>query len=380
MANNFIPKEVLAFLQRKKLKPTNRWTDLWHGEHARFFTVARSTYADIINDVYDEVVKAIADGSTLKTFQDRLTPVLQEKGWWGKAEDGVQLGSPRRLRTIYDTNLRTSYAAGRWERIQRRKKSRPYLRYVCVLDEKTRAEHRRWHNLILPVDDPFWTTHYPPNGWHCRCSVQQLSREELRRNGWSVSESPEETYRLWENRATGEVKRIPAGIAPGFDYNVGIANLRVKAREQVAEKLKKINPDIAHTAINSLVGSDDFAGFYKNPQGYFAIGVVDDRIKQALKAETIVCCLSDETLLKNQKHHPDLQLDDYLQINKVLQDYDILVQDTEKTVVSVKKIADKSYWLAVKVTRNKNEIFVLSYHLVKERDIKRLLGKGNRLK
>lgn len=108
-------------MQRKKLKPTDHWTDLWHGEHARYFTVARSTYADIINDVYDEVVKAIADGSTLKTFQDRLTPILQEKGWWGKAEDGVQLGSPRRLRTIYDTNLRTSYAAGRWERIQRRK-------------------------------------------------------------------------------------------------------------------------------------------------------------------------------------------------------------------------------------------------------------------
>ena len=63
MANNFIPKEVLAFLQRKKLKPTDHWTDLWHGEHARYFTVARSTYADIVNDVYDEVVKAIADGN-----------------------------------------------------------------------------------------------------------------------------------------------------------------------------------------------------------------------------------------------------------------------------------------------------------------------------
>ena len=79
MANNFIPKEVLAFLQRKKLKPTDHWTDLWHGEHARYFTVARSTYADIVNDVYDEVVKAIADGSTLKTFQDRLTPILQDR-------------------------------------------------------------------------------------------------------------------------------------------------------------------------------------------------------------------------------------------------------------------------------------------------------------
>lgn len=380
MANNFIPKEVLAFLQRKKLKPTDHWTDLWHGEHARYFTVARSTYADIINDVYDEVVKAIAEGNTLKTFQDRLTPVLQEKGWWGKAEDGVQLGSPRRLRTIYDTNLRTSYAAGRWERIQRRKKSRPYLRYVCVLDEKTRTEHRRWHNLILPVDDPFWTTHYPPNGWHCRCMVQQISKEDLDANGWTVSDSPEEIYRSWENTATGEVKQIPAGIAPGFDYNVGTANLRVKAREQVAEKLKKINPDIARTAINSLVRSDDFADFYKNPQGYFAVGIVDSRIKQALKTETSLCCLSDETLLKNQKHHPDLQLDDYMQINGILKDYDTLVQDSEKSVVAIKKVADKNYWLALKVTRNGKEIFTQSYHLTYSGQIKSLLRKGKRLK
>lgn len=97
--------------------------------------------------------------------------------------------------------------------------------------------------------------------------MQQLSREELGRNGWSVSSSPEIAYQNWENKATGEVKRIPVGIAPGFDYNVGIANLRVKAREQVAEKLKKINPDIARTAINSLVRSDDFADFYKILRG-----------------------------------------------------------------------------------------------------------------
>ena len=109
-------------------------------------------------------------------------------------------------------------------------------------------------------------------------------------------------------------------------------------------------------------------------------GVVDNRIKQALKTETSLCCLSDETLLKNQKHHPDLQLDDYLQINKVLQDYDILVQDTEKTVVAVKKISGKNYWLAVKVTRNGKEIFTQTYHLAEDRQLRKLITKGTRLK
>ena len=41
----------------------------------------------------------------------------------------VQLGSPRRLEIIYDTNLRTAHAAGAWEGIQDTKAFFPYLRY-----------------------------------------------------------------------------------------------------------------------------------------------------------------------------------------------------------------------------------------------------------
>lgn len=146
------------------------------------------------------------------------------------------------------------------------------------------------------------------------------------------------------------------------------------------KSLKKINPAIAATAVNRLVRSDDFADFYKNPQGYFAVGIVDERIKQALKAEVSVCCLSDETLLKNQEHHPDLTINDYKLMNDVLGNYDILVQDTTKSVVAVKKIADKNYWLAVKVTRKGNEIFTTTFHLAEDRQLRKLINKGRRLK
>ena len=36
---------------------------------------------------------------------------------------------------------------------------------------------------LLPVDDPWWQTHYPPNGWGCKCWVRQVSRREAERLG-----------------------------------------------------------------------------------------------------------------------------------------------------------------------------------------------------
>ena len=113
----------------------------------------------------------------------RLEPLLRKKGWWGKqtvvGPDGrpriVKLGSPRRLKTIFRTNLRVSASAARWERIQDRKDRFPYLMYDAVNDSRTRPQHLEWDGLVLPVDHPFWKTHGPPNGWGCRCILRQLS-------------------------------------------------------------------------------------------------------------------------------------------------------------------------------------------------------------
>lgn len=90
----------------------------------------------------------------------------------------VQLGSDRRLRTIYDTNMRTARSAGQWDRIQRTKRAMPYLLYTLGPSREHRAEHLKWADLCLPVDDPFWQTHIGPNGWGCKCGVRQVSKYE----------------------------------------------------------------------------------------------------------------------------------------------------------------------------------------------------------
>jgi len=237
---NLPPAEAIKHFEGKGYKLGYSWQDTWQEEHARAFTVAKVMRYDILQDIRLAMDAAIRDGTTLDDFKKRLTPILQEKGWWGRAlvadpltgeARNVQLGSPRRLGIIFDTNMRMSYAAGHWERIQRTKATRPYLMYVAILDDRTRPQHRAWNVIILPVDHPFWDTHYPPNGWKCRCTVLQLSQRDLDNMGLAVSTDADIEDFLsktseFRNNRTGEITRVPEGIDPGFAYNVGKAHMK----------------------------------------------------------------------------------------------------------------------------------------------------------
>lgn len=215
-----VPEAAVRFLKNKGYKIGFNWTDVWKREHQIAFTVAKAMKIDLLQDIKQSLEDALEKGVPFQQWQKNIRPILQQKGWWGKKTmtnphtglpEEVQLGSPRRLSIIYDTNVRMAYAAGHWEALEENKKAAPYLRYVCVMDGKTREEHRRWHNTVLPIDDPFWETHYPPNGWRCRCSVIALSKYDLEKQGLSVTEQPDNGTR---------------GIAAGFDYNVGKDRVR----------------------------------------------------------------------------------------------------------------------------------------------------------
>ena len=88
----------------------------------------------------------------------------------------------------------------------------------------TGLAHRAWHGTVLRYDHPFWRSHYPPNGWHCRCTVLQYSDDDLKRRGYTPSEGPppgSDKTRQWLNKHTGEVHQAPRGIDPGFQHNAG---------------------------------------------------------------------------------------------------------------------------------------------------------------
>lgn len=214
--------EAIAFFRKKLNVSTEAWDDLWKEMHGQAFSVAGAMEEELLDDLRAAVDKAIADGTTLAEFREDFTGIVDRHGW------DYNGGPAWRTAIIYNTNLAVAYQRGHWKQMTDPDvlKVRPYLRYVPSSSAEPRPEHLEWANLVLPADDPFWQTHYPPNGWGCKCGVVSVSEREVQRlidQGVPIRrQAPEINYRDWTNKKTGEVLSVPVGIDPGWDYNVGI--------------------------------------------------------------------------------------------------------------------------------------------------------------
>ena len=255
------PKPVRRYFDEKKQRPTFDWRDIAPEEHAHSFTVAKSTGYDVLDDIRRATSDAIANQKAFKDFAAELEPVLREKGWWGKKwaidpktgeKTLVQLGSPRRLRTIHWANVSTARAAGEWERTLATKKFLPFLRYTLSRAENKRPEHRAWVGIVLPVDHPWWLTHYPPNGWLCRCGVRQITKAQAERDGYVEDQSgPEIDMRPWFNKRTGKKEWVPVGIDPGWQTHPGI-NRGKKLMTIYQDKLEAMPDKAAAAALKTF--------------------------------------------------------------------------------------------------------------------------------
>jgi hypothetical protein len=216
--------EAIAYFRGKLNLPTRAWTDLWEGMHARAFTVAGAMKAELLEDLRQAVDRAIADGGTLAQFRQDFDAIVEKHGW------AYRGGRAWRTRVIYETNLRTAYQAGRYKQLTDPEmlKSRPFWRYEhSDFVAHPRPEHLAWDGLVLPANHPWFQTHFPPNGWGCRCRIHAENARTLKRLG---KEGPDEAPPLHlEMRQVGirgpspRTVQIPKGIDPGFGYNVGEA-------------------------------------------------------------------------------------------------------------------------------------------------------------
>lgn len=218
-------KQAIEFYRNKIKLPTSGWTDVWQEQHSHAFVVAGAAQDALVEDFYNAIQKAKWEGGGYDEFRTRFDEIVAKHGWAHNGAPGW------RSKIIYDTNITQAYNAGREQQMQALKHIRPYGVYDHTSIEHPRLEHKAWDGIVLPLDDPWWDTHSPQNGWGCKCRKRSITRTEAEREWVKSGKSGPDTAPPieWEERVVGKngsnprTVRVPKGIDPGFAYNPGKA-------------------------------------------------------------------------------------------------------------------------------------------------------------
>ena len=139
--------------------------------------------------------------------------------------------------TEYHHAVAAAIMSAKWAKFQERKDLYPNLRYVAVIDGRTRAQHAQWHNTVRSIDDSWWDTHLPPNDWGCRCNVVQTDKD--------VTEAPADEAK--ETFANNPGKSGKVFVNSGYEKSLS-ANERKEAEELADRQIKKeVNKQTYHT-------------------------------------------------------------------------------------------------------------------------------------
>ena len=227
-------KEAVDYFKQKINLPTKRWNDLEGAMHTRAFTVAGAMRNDILSDFRNAVDRAIEKGDSLQDFRNNFYDIAKK---WRAADPSfdAKMEKPKygawRSKVIYQTNMATAAAAAQERQVRdpELKGVFTHAKYICQMLPGSREEHKAWNGTVLPVNDPWWDKHSPPNGFGCLCEKEFISKYEMKAG------DEHETKRPTEPDNTDH-------IGENWDYSIGESDQGVywaSERAEVQEKLKK---------------------------------------------------------------------------------------------------------------------------------------------
>ncbi len=223
----------VEFLRAKLDLPTETWRDVWQAQHDRAFVVAGAMKADLLADLHAAVLTAAEDGTGLDAFRQAFDEIVARNGWTGWTGEGSVAGVDWRTKVIFQTNMATSYAAGRWAQVNDPDLAdfRPYIKYHHADGViHPRSQHVAWNGMVLPKDDPFWETHAPPNGWGCHCYVSAAGPKDFAAAVQTGKTRPPEG---WDE--INPKTDAPIGIDKGWAYAPG-ASLATELQQFAKDK------------------------------------------------------------------------------------------------------------------------------------------------
>ncbi len=348
-------QEQIDFFNQKLALPSAHYDDILKSAHDRAFIVAGAAKADLLADLHGAVKQAVNEGKTLDWFRGQFDSIVKKHGWTGWTGEGTEAGVAWRTRVIYQTNLSTSYAAGRWAQLNDPDllSVRPYWKYIHNDSvAHPRALHQSWNGVVLKHDDPWWATHFCPNGWGCRCRIMAVRAKEFK----GKAAPNDGTYNFTDRN--GVVHTIPKGIDYGFDYAMGQSNA-VKTLAIQQNKLENLPFQLAKSNVNDLLASPIFKQFFNGQlAGEFPVAVLNAADMKAIDATAPTVMLSQESLAAHLKKHPEVGLEDYLKIPTILEQGEVYKQGEQRLIYLM--LGDVRYRAALKRTQDGGKNYFLT--------------------
>jgi len=201
---------------------------------------------------------------------------------------------------IYETNMRASMEAARWDALNDSDVAEacPYVRFRHRSIMNARDEHKAWDGMVLRRDDP----------WFLGASAPRTSRRRFARTGSRIATA----QHGWSRWKPGEKNPSrPTQLAQVLAHRIG----RLDATPEA----------IARANVGELVAADVFVREFKttgkrpdNRYGEFPVAVLSPDDAKVLGAQSNVVLISHETLVTHIAKHPDITLADYRKIQKLL--------------------------------------------------------------
>ena len=294
--------EALQYAHSKKVVLPDEFYSMDLKTRQMATTVSFLSSLEQIETVINAANKAIADGGTFKDFQKLIkeSDIILPKHY---------------LDNVFRTNIQSAYGHGRWQQQQRNKDKRQYLMYSAINDSRVRPAHLALNRIVLPIDHPFWLTHYPPLSFRCRCTVIALTEKQALKYGitpddklpevaealdWSshplqfgeleslvdkkIADSSLDKEFLLEQKQAIQAewtasKKLTSLFAPMDDKSRDLFNT-------IADTVIPLDPQIRPTAIRTFIdyvqGNDAAITNYLNAS---AASLADDVLKRWLSAD-----------------------------------------------------------------------------------------------
>lgn len=346
------PERAIAHLEAKGAQVTGSWREWLDGQHARAFTVANVAKLDVLQDIQASLVDALKKGQTLQQWKDGLVPQLQSKGWWqreGTTQQLRQAGrvdeatgeiakglTPRRLQTIFQTNMQSAYMAGRYDEMIEEAEERPFWQYVAILDGKTRPAHRAMNGKIFRYDDGGWKSFYPPCGYNCRCRVRNFSETEVTRRKLSVSSTDgklKEVQVPLKGGGSANVTRYTDRSLPDgrFQPDAGFSNNPALTAWQ--PRLEPIDSALSRRYVETTVQGPAFGRFIEKRQdGFFPVAALRPQDQERLGVQAPVAYLSGEVVARQAERKSPPPADDYRRIPEIVDQGEAYTQGANRVL------------------------------------------------